>query len=243
MRGSLKGPLRGIVLATQFLTRLPTPQVRDFQPEDLTRSAAWFPGVGLIIGALLAGLAALMHSLHPALAALVLLLLWVWVTGGLHLDGLADLSDALGAAHRDPQRFLEVLRDPHLGSFGVMALVLALLSKLVLLALLPREALPALLLVPAWARLGPLIWVSTLPPLHAGMGDRFAWWPERNSSRLWGLALFAASAAFAPQLLVAPLILLAWGFFLKRRLGGQCGDALGAGIEVTELCLIMILAL
>lgn len=243
MPGSLKGPLRGMVLATQFLTKLPTPQVEDFQPEDLTRSAAWFPAVGLLIGALLVGMGWLAQGQQAALVALLLLLLWTWVTGGLHLDGLADLCDALGASHRDPQRFFDVLRDPHLGSFGVIALVLALLSKIVLLAMLPHAALPALLLVPAWARLGPLIWVSTLPPLHAGMGDRFAWKPERRSSWLWALALFAASRAFAPRLLVAPLILLAWRLFLMRRLGGQCGDALGAGIEVTELCCIMVLAI
>jgi adenosylcobinamide-GDP ribazoletransferase len=239
--------MRGLILATQFLTRLPTPQVRDFEPADLTRCAVWFPAVGLIIGALLAGLAFIAGSQPPMLLAILLLGLWTWVTGGLHLDGLADLADALGASHSRPERFLEVLKDPHLGSFGVIALLLMLLSKFVLLAQIDptlfAALLPSLVLVPAWARLGPLVWVWWLPPLHGGMGDRFAWQRQPQALLLWAALLVAASLWFSPRLLVAPLLIAAWGLFLKRKLGGQCGDALGAGIEVTELGLLLALAI
>ncbi len=233
--------MRGLILATQFLTRLPTPQVQDFEPADLTRCAVWFPAVGLIIGALLAGLAWLLSSQQPMFAAMLLLALWTWVTGGLHLDGLADLADALGAAHSNPQRFLEVLKDPHLGSFGVIALLLMLLAKLVMLSLLPASAIAALLLIPAWARLGPLVWVWWLPPLHGGMGDRFAWQRQPIAMWVWAAALVAISAWLSPRLLIAPVLIAAWGLFLKRRLGGQCGDALGAGIELVELGLLVAL--
>lgn len=235
--------MRGLILATQFLTRLPTPQVRDFVPADLARCAIWFPAVGLIIGALLAGLAFVASGQPAMLAAILMLGLWTWVTGGLHLDGLADLADALGAAHSRPERFLEVLKDPHLGSFGVIALVLMLLAKLVLLAQFDTAMLPALLLVPAWARLGPLVWVWWLPPLHGGMGDRFAWQRQPWAMGGWAALLVAASLWLSPRLLVAPLLIAAWGLFLQRRLGGQCGDALGAGIEVTELGLLLALAI
>ena len=98
--------VRLFILSTQFLTRLPTPQVADFRPEDLARSALWFPAVGLLIGALLLAATWLGAQLDPWLGALFGLLAWVWVTGGLHLDGLADLADGLGAAHRDPARLL-----------------------------------------------------------------------------------------------------------------------------------------
>ena len=177
------------------------------------------------------------------LLALLLLGLWTWVTGGLHLDGLADLADALGASHSNPARFLEVLKDPHLGSFGVIALVLMLLSKFVLLAQLDAAMLPTLLLVPSWARLGPLVWVWWLPPLHGGMGDRFAWQRQPWAMLLWVALLVAASLWLSPRLLAAPLLIAAWGLFLRRKLGGQCGDALGAGIEVTELGLLLALAI
>jgi adenosylcobinamide-GDP ribazoletransferase len=127
--------MRAFLLALQFLTRIPTPQVDDFRPEDLSRSAIWFPLVGAVIGGLVAAALALGALVDPWLGALAGLMVWVWITGALHLDGLADLADALGAAHRDPQRLLEVLRDPHIGTFGVVALVLVLAAKLVLLAL------------------------------------------------------------------------------------------------------------
>ena len=100
----------------------------------------------------------------------------MWVTGGLHLDGLVDVADALGAAHRSPERFLEVLRDPHVGAFGVMAIALQLIAKVVLLQRSPaRRRLAAVVLIAAWARWGASVWSACLPPLTTGTGERFAW--------------------------------------------------------------------
>lgn len=235
--------MRSLILAIQFLTRLPTPQLKTFDPAWLADSARWFAPVGLLVGGVVAA-GWLAGSLVDAwLAALLALVLWVWVTGGLHLDGLADLADALGAAHRDRNRFLAVLKDPHVGSFGVLALGLALLSKLVLLhglAQQPSANVAVLILVPAWARLGAVAWSACLPPLAPGSGERFAWrthWPT-----FWAavVGLAAASAWAAPVLLAAPLVLAGWGLYLYRRLGGITGDCLGAGIEVSETFLLLL---
>jgi adenosylcobinamide-GDP ribazoletransferase len=165
------------------------------------------------------------------------------MTGALHLDGLADLSDALGAAHRDPQRFLAVLADPHIGTFGVVSIVLMLILKWSGLAQLPTAALTALPLIPAWARLGPLVWSRWLPPLKAGQAERFAGQLHSGWIVFWTAVLLAASAAVAPALCLAPLCIAAWGGWLKWRLGGTSGDCLGAGIEITELVLLYVLAL
>jgi adenosylcobinamide-GDP ribazoletransferase len=231
------------ILAIQFLTRIPTPQVRDFEPSLLAKSVGWFPAVGTIIGALLFGIAVLSAKLDPWLAAILCLLLWTWITGGLHLDGLADMSDGLGAAHRDPARFLAVLKDPHLGSFGVLALIMQCLLKLVLLMLLVRQQQwAALLLIPAWARSGVFIW-QTLPALAPGMAEQFAW---KNSSKVavvWWCTLFALSAWLSPALMMTPLVLLAYRQWLKAKLGGVTGDCLGAGIEVSESALLLIAVL
>ena len=88
------------ILAVQFLTRIPTPQIHDFEPSLLAKSVGWFPAVGAIIGSRLFGIAILSAKLDPWLAAILCLLLWTWITGGLHLDGLADMSDGLGAMLR-----------------------------------------------------------------------------------------------------------------------------------------------
>jgi adenosylcobinamide-GDP ribazoletransferase len=234
--------MQGLILAIQFLTRLPTPQLRDIDPANLPRSAHWFPFVGLLIGALLAAALWLGSRIDPWLGALLTVLLWVWITGALHLDGLADMSDALGAAHRNRERFLAVLSDPHLGTFGAVSLVLQLACKLVLLMLLARSGQYwALLLVPAWARWGVLIW-ARLPALKPGMGARFSGQVRQPYIWILGLLLIVCSVG-NPVLWCAPLLVLAWREFLLRRIGGMTGDLLGAGVEVVEsLALLLLVA-
>lgn len=230
--------MRELILALQFMTRLPLPNVSGLTPLHQARAAGWFPLVGALVGALVA--VPLMLVADPRLAALLALLVWVWVTGGLHLDGLADLADALGAAHGDRERFLAVLADPHIGSFGVITLVLHLLVKFVVLWLLAETqmAVWTLPLIAAWARLGALGWGQFLPPLRSsGMG--VSWRAARGVSGLWLVLLSGLSLIFAPQVLMAPVLLLLWWGYLRWRVGGMTGDCLGAGIELVEVVLLL----
>jgi len=234
--------VRGLILALQLLTRLPTPQLKTFQPEWLAESARWFGMVGLAIGGLLYGALWAGSRYDPWASALATLLAWVAITGGLHLDGLADLADALGAAHRSRERFLDVLKDPHLGSFGVIALLLALVAKLVLLMLIGKNLNnpAALLLIPAWARAFAVAWSVTLAPLAPGSGAQFGARRDWPWLLLTLLLLSGLSAWLAPPLLAAPLAGLAWWGYLKRKLGGMTGDCLGAGIELCEIALLAL---
>lgn len=232
--------MRGLILAIQFLTRLPTPTLANFKAEELARAAIWFPLVGLLLGALIAAAVWLGTQVDPWLGALLGLLAWVGLTGALHLDGLADLADALGAAHGDKDRLLTVLADPHLGVFGVTALVAQLLIKLVLLMLLAKAGLFwPLILIPAWARLGPLLWARLLS-IKPGLGERFAWKIGFGGMGAWAVSLLLASL-WAPALLAAPLLILGWRAYLRARLGGMTGDALGAGVEWVESGLLLVL--
>jgi len=174
----------------------------------------------------------------------LVVLVWTGVTGALHLDGAADLADALGASHRDSDRFLTVLKDPHIGTFGVVVLISLLLTKLVTTAWLvasPDASLWMLVLIPAWARLGSIYWSQSLPPLAPGSGEQFAWEIPDHAVLLWGAGLFilswmAVSLFFA---LVAIATLLLWRTFLQWRLGGMSGDCLGAGIEYCEAMMLL----
>lgn len=232
--------MRGFILAIQFLTRLHMPKLRDFDGAEPPRSAHWFPLVGLLIGALLGGMLWLGSRIDPWVGALLTLLLWVGITGALHLDGLADLADALGAAHRDRVRFLAVLADPHLGTFGVLSLVLQLIAKLVLLMLLARsQQYWALSLIPAWARWGTLLW-ARLPSLKPGLGERFGNQVEDSALWLWG-GVLALCSLITPVLLVMPVLVWLWQQFLLRRLGGMTGDTLGAGVELVESAALLLL--
>jgi adenosylcobinamide-GDP ribazoletransferase len=235
---------RGLIVAVQFLTRLPTPRIGDLQPRDLSLSAAFFPLVGAMIGAAVALAVWGLGRIDPWVGALAGVILWVWITGGLHLDGLGDVADAFGASHRAPERFVAVLSDPHTGSFAVMAITLQIASKLVLLAAVPTAALPwALILVPAWARFGTLVWSTTLPSLKPGLAERFSSdirWPMIAA---WGVVLIGASAWVALPLLAALAIVPLVSLFWRWRLNGINGDCLGASIEVTESLLLLAIVL
>ncbi|OAN60156.1 adenosylcobinamide-GDP ribazoletransferase [Sphingomonas sp. TDK1] len=235
--------MKDFVLALQFLTRLPLPPVAAGDAA-FARSIRWFPAAGLVAGlVLLLGLW-LGWLLDPWTGALLGLAAWVWVTGALHLDGLADIADASGAVHKGRERLREVLADPHVGSFGAVSIGLQLLAKLVLLhALLAGTGWWVVLFVPAAARFGPLVWSWWLPPLHEGLASRF-----RNVIRpadliLWLVLLAFAAALANPALAAAPLLIAAWGWRVRRLLGGISGDGHGAGIELVETGLLLALVI
>ena len=230
--------MQSLIFAIQFLTRLPTPQVKDFNMSRLAASARWFPLVGLIIGAVLLAIAWPASCIDPWFAAWAALLGWTVVTGGLHLDGLADVSDALGASHRDKEKLLAVLKDPHLGSFGVLTLIMHLSGKLILLMIVLRGAnWAALVLIPAWARLGLLFW-QTLPPLASGYGKSFSSDIPKHARWLWLALLVAVSIWLAMPLLIAPFAIWLYRHWLQTRVGGMTGDFLGAGVELVEIVLL-----
>lgn len=229
--------MKGLIVAIQFLTRLPTPHL-TVSGDEFAASMRWFPAVGLIVGGLVAGTGWAAARSDPWTAALAALLLWVAVTGALHLDGLGDIADASGAAHKDRERLLAVLADPHAGSFAVVAIGLQLIAKLVLLhALIDREAFVAIALVPFAARIGPLVWSRALPDLHAGLGSRFRGMVRPVDLTIWGLLLVAA-VWMSPSLLLTPLVFLLWGWWILRKIGGISGDGHGAGIEIGESALL-----
>jgi len=231
--------VRGFWIALQFLTRLPTPRVTDVQADDLARSAIWFPAAGLVIGLLLALVARMLQGSGSWVAALAVLAVWIVVTGALHLDGLGDVADALGASHGRPDRFVAVLGDPHAGSFAVVAIALQIVAKLVLVAHLPLTiAAWALILIPAWARWGTLICSKTLLALKPGLGASVAnsvRWPTIAG---WGVLLVIAGLFGAPPTLFAVVVVPLIAFYWQWRLGGVTGDCLGASIEVTETLLL-----
>lgn len=232
---------RQLVLATAFMTRLPVPRLDGVTAEEFAASMRWFPATGLAVGAIVAGAVASGTLIDPWAGALLGLAAWVLVTGGLHLDGLADLTDALGAAHRDRERFIAVLSDSRIGSFGVLALVLQLAAKLVLLMLLAeRSSAAALPLLAMTARAGPLIWTRCLPPLKPGLGASFGGAVRLPHILIWVLAA-AGAAVFFPALAAAALLVPAWLLFLRRRVGGVSGDCHGAGIELVETGLLLAL--
>lgn len=229
--------MKGFVIALQFLTRLPAPRIHA-DAADLAASMRWFPAAGLVIGLIIAAAAWCGGMIGPWVGALLGLVAWVGVTGALHLDGLSDLADAVGAAHKDRDRFLAVMADPHVGSFGVVAIALQLIAKLVLLQGMTPAFQPALILIPFAARIGPLVWSYDLPPLHFGLGARFTATIRIRDLAFWSIML-AVAALWVPAVLAALLLIGGWDWWLHRTLGGVSGDCHGAGIELVETGLLL----
>ena len=127
----------GFLAALQFLTSIPLPRKRETTPEELGRSATYFPLVGLIIGLILAGLSWLLHLiLPPTLVNALIVAALVIVTGALHLDGFADTCDGI-AGHKEVEDRWRVMRDSRAGAFGIVGIVLLLLGKYVSLNSIP----------------------------------------------------------------------------------------------------------
>lgn len=232
--------MKGVILALQFLTRLPLPRIAA-DDADFVAAIRWFPAVGLVVGAVITGAGWAGSWMDSWTGALLALLAWAWVTGALHLDGLADLADATAAAHKGRDRMLAVLADPHLGVMGVTALTLQLIAKLILLhGLIEAGAMGGLLLIPFAARIGPLWWSRCLPSLHDGLGARFRSAVRPVDLILWTATLLLAAWWFPALLSALPLIGL-WGWWVLARIGGISGDSHGAGIELVESALLLIM--
>jgi len=233
--------VRNLIAALQFLTALPLPIKVD--AADFAASMRWFPMAGLVVGGAVAGAAWMGMRVDLWLGALLALIAWVMITGALHLDGLGDIADAAGAEHggngHDRDRFDAVLADPHIGSFGVIAIGLQLVTKLILLRLtLETAPLWALAIIPALARTGPLVWTLLLPPLHKGLGTLFRSRLNWYQAIYWMIGIVIATW-FAPPLGIVFILFVLWAYWVRYKIGGISGDSHGAGVELVESWLLL----
>jgi adenosylcobinamide-GDP ribazoletransferase len=235
-----------LILAVRFLTVVPVPGREAADVSALGRAAWWFPVVGLLLGEGLAGAFHVLHALFPPLVAAALLVtVWKAVTGGIHLDGLADALD--GLAGPDPARRLAIMRDSRIGVFGAAGLVLCLLLAVTAVADLSGPVRARLLvLAPVVGRAAPLLvgaWLRPATP-GEGLGAAFAAGLSRWAGPLAGLGSLALGTALLGPW-GAAIAAAGWGAaglwagFAARRLGGLTGDVLGAVVELAELGVLL----
>lgn len=243
--------IRAFVLALQLLTRLPVPPLTTPpQPRELGLSVLFFPVVGLLIGALLAGMHTALWLVDPGVLAALMLAVWVLLTGGLHLDGLADAADAWIGGQGDRERTLSIMKDPRSGPIAIVVIVLLLLTKFAALqVLLTGDAQLVLLLTPALGRTAIVLLLITTPYVRPdGLGSPYANYLPQWSCWVLVLLIAAATAALLAELGGVLLTALGVGFIgvrysLMARLGGVTGDTLGAVCELTEMAALLIAAL
>ncbi|MDR5867703.1 adenosylcobinamide-GDP ribazoletransferase [Halomonas koreensis] len=242
----MKAAMFGLLLAVQFLTRLPVPLACPWTPATRRWAARAYPLVGALMGGILGAVGTLLEAVVPLpLLALALLSLWVALSGGLHLDGLMDLADALGSNAALEKRWA-IMKDPQVGSFGILALVFHLAWKGALLwALLDAGASPWWL-VPI-AALGRLGGVGLLVGMQAARpeGMAHAWRQSLTRRDLLlavpvPLALLAWVPGGAWLALGLGAFIIIYGLAVRRAFGGLNGDIVGAAIEGGELWLLLI---
>ncbi|MCH8553191.1 MAG: adenosylcobinamide-GDP ribazoletransferase [Natronospirillum sp.] len=246
-RFSLRREWQAFWLAVGFLTRIPMPLRIDYSPQLMNQCSLYFPLVGLLLGALYAGLYSLFILVWtPLVAILLVLAVHLWLTGAFHEDGLADSVDALGGGADREQR-LTIMKDSRIGTYGAVALVMALGLKWALLVSTDLIWL-ALLVSPCISRLTPLLLMRLLPyvtrtgeskvkPVAEGFSGR------RLALATMGVMLVALiSGTGFVSLIAVSLVALYWGWTLKRHLGGYTGDGLGASVVLTELVWLLGLA-
>lgn len=255
--------LRLILMAVQFLTRLPVPGWVGFEPLLMKRAVRHFPLVGAGVGAAGAAVAIGAQTLWPnAVAATLAVAATVWLTVAFHEDGLADTFDALlGAAPRE--KALAIMKDSRIGSYGAAALGSGLLLRVLMLAeLLAHGALPAAaacVAAHAGGRAAAVALMRSLPyarddtdpaAVKAGALARDvrlsdAIWAATSGALLLGLTAWLQRfpvIAFGSAFLALALLVLLLRAWLRRRLGGYTGDTLGAAEQLGQIAVLLAFA-
>ena len=239
----MKRLVEELLVSFQFLTQLPISRVA-YQPDSLSRSAKFFPVVGLVIGL---GATLLQHVLTPylnrTLVAFLVLTFLVLITGGLHEDALADTADAFGGGWNREQ-VLTILKDSRIGSFGALALVLSVLARFLLLSILPMHRFTALVVsahvLCRWTTLPLSYFLRPARESDDGQGARIATKISPASLLIGSLLSFAVvfylmRREFWIPVLVALGIAGLSGLYYFRRIGGVTGDCFGATNQLTEI--------
>lgn len=249
--------MNGIILLFKFMTRLPLGLEPKFDSDSLGKSMKFFPIVGMVMGIILFaffwGLSKVIYS--PMVMVVLLIIIEVILTGGLHLDGLADTFDGI-FSYRSKQKMLDIMKDSRLGTNGGLVLILYFILKVALVYELDMTiGLPSgivFLLTPAIARLNSVVNCASAPYARAtGMGKTFV--DNTNGCGVVVATVITLAYMFAVcqlfflpyvLLVIVPIVMLLGFIFAKlmtRKIGGVTGDTLGAVVELSEILVILLL--
>lgn len=240
--------LKGLITAIRTLTVIPVP---GKEGDDFSSALSWFTAVGLLLGLILYAISSLWNILPfedwTWGGAVILNVLIVWLTRGLHMDGLADWADSLGGFGRE--RRLAIMKDSSLGAFGVMALVLGIILKLVAFErVIASGTFILLIVIPVISR-NMLVELQTTMPYarsEQGMAGVFIKNATNRHRIISHVAALIICACFGITGILLFLLAFAITLFLKgmfrRQFNGVTGDLLGASNEIIEVVLLMVIA-
>jgi len=238
------------ITALRFLTSIPIPFKREASPEQLGRATAYFPVVGLILGLILIGLNwVLLLILPQGVVNALLIAVLVFLTGAMHLDGLADTCDGI-AGHKSVEERWKVMRDSRIGAFGVVGIVLILAIKYIALENIHTVFLvPVLLFMPVVSRWGMVYAIFAFRYARpSGLGTGFKQgtrWPQITAATIItgiiALALYPFFSYTGIFLILGICILTTlMSFYFRYKFEGLTGDTYGAINEVAEVITLLL---
>ncbi len=241
--------IKRLVLMLQFFTRIPIKLNLEVTDEDFGKGLAYAPFVGIVIGTLLALISYGLFYIFPRpIVAAIVIVLYIIITGGLHLDGLGDTFDGI-FSNRSKERMLEIMRDSRVGTNAVLAVVSVLLLNYAALTQISSEyILKIIILMPMAGRIGSLTGaaVSNYARSGEGLGKSFIDHCGKKEL-LWGLLIYAVISFLTFDyklwiiLLVPPISAFLSVKFLSKKIGGATGDILGAVCELNQ-CIFLLAA-
>lgn len=242
--------MKSFLAALRFLTILPIPFRGSGEEAHLGRSVPFFPIVGLLIGVTVATLdAGLNQFFPPLLASVFVVIALIIVSGGLHVDGLADTADGLFSS-RPRERILEIMRDSRTGPMGVAALICVIGLKIAAVGSIETEARwAAILMMPLAGRCALVVTLALLPYARSESGLVTAFQKNRSMPRaVWAVGLlalvgwFLAGPAGLAMAAVSLAGMLVFAGYTYLKIGGLTGDTLGAVCEIVELLPALVAA-
>jgi adenosylcobinamide-GDP ribazoletransferase len=242
--------LQDLAAAFQFLTRLPMGWLR-YRGDLLRRAAIYFPLVGMVLGAAVVGLHALLSAhFSRSVAALLVVLFLTLMTGAMHEDGLADVADGFGGGW-SREKILEIMKDSRVGSYGALAICFSVGARVLLLASLPAERFAAwVIAAETLSRWTALPLGAAIPSARQKAGQEASLGARIAGQIPWTSVLAGSVLALVPVLwllrwtawepcVAALIVTAASGLYYRRRLGGVTGDCFGATIQLTAIAIYL----
>lgn len=249
--------MKALRLAVSFLTILPGGLKDEADSATFAASTKFYPLVGALLGLIISALySVLVLILEELAASTITVIALIVLTRAFHLDALADTFDGL-LGGQSKERILEIMKDSRVGSFGLAAVVSAVILKIVLVASVPDiSVVGVLFVVPILSRLAASYTLATEPYARKGPGLGSLFKESSSKPTLIGATILAMGLTLPVletsglnvlgiviTLLTAGLFPLFYNFLVRRKIGGMTGDTVGALIELDEVVLLLVMAI
>ncbi len=239
--------LKGFILQLQFLTRIPVNIDIEFDENSFSRGIIFAPVIGLLIGVIIAGIYIVAgFTGRPIIAVLAAVIAEIIITGGLHLDGLADTFDGI-FSNRPKEKILRIMKDSRIGTNGTLSLILIIVSKIWLMLIINTNYIvPCLIIMPALSRMN-ITWTAGMSTYARKEKSAAASIVNNTGMKeiVITTVIAAAPCAALLQLLSAPAVaaviifVILFTAYVKKKIGGITGDIIGAVIELSELIFLI----